>query len=101
MEPGSLLNGMGAKRYGMGAIGALGMQFAPGMQPNAGDDPTLAMVKIVAQVAPILLPIVMDGAEKVVRALVEAFAAYKGTVNQAQSVISKVTAVAPPVEPKV
>lgn len=97
MDPTNLMS----KRYGMGALGAVGMQFAPGMQPAAGDDPTLAMVKIVAQVAPILLPIIMDGAEKVVRALVEAFGAYKATVNQAQAVVNKVTAVAPPVEPKV
>ena len=95
MEPTNLMS----KRYGMGAIGAIGMQFAPGMQPAAGDDPTLAMVKIVAQVAPILLPILMDGGEKIVKALVEAFTAYKSTVNAAQQVVNNVTQVAPAVEP--
>ena len=76
-----------SKLYGYSGLSAIGAQFAPGFASSPGDSETVAMVKIIAQVAPIVLPLLMDGAEKVMRALAEAFSAFQSTKSAAVKVV--------------
>jgi len=75
------------KLYGFSGLSAVGAQFAPGFASSPGDSETVAMVKIIAQVAPIVLPLLMDGAEKVTRALAEAFSAFQSTKSEAVKIV--------------
>ena len=92
MNP-TLLNGLGAKRYGTG-IGT-GVSMAVMFSPQPGDDPMVIIAKLILIAAGPIASIIGDSIEKYAKAK------YAAPANAAQAVVAKVTAVVPPVEPKV
>lgn len=90
----------GLKRYGAG-VGFGGLML--GMQaPLPTDSDFVATAKLAAIIVPVLAPILMDGFQKIAKAVMEIIIAWKAAqpqINAAAQVAAAVTAVIPPAEP--